>query len=78
MQFTEVYLGQVVEADFRRNARSTEKGTRTATLHAEGIAKLRTSWIYKTESIAQAKRRVAKERRDAERAAKKAAKVKKT
>ena len=32
--------------DFRKNARG-ELGTRTATLHAEGIAKLRTSWVYR-------------------------------
>lgn len=75
MQFTEVYLAQVLESDFRRNARSTDKGTRTATLHAQGVAKLRLNWIYKTESIAQKKRREAQEHRDAERAAKKAAKL---
>lgn len=46
MRFTEVYLGRVTEADFRSNARGT-LGTRTATLHAEGIAKLRQNWIYK-------------------------------
>jgi hypothetical protein len=45
MTFTEVYLGQVTVADFRHNARG-ELGTRTATLHAEGIAKLRQNWIY--------------------------------
>lgn len=45
MSFTEVYLGQVVTDDFRKNARG-ELGTRTATLHAAGIAKLRGSWIY--------------------------------
>jgi hypothetical protein len=45
LQFTEVYLGQVVVKDFRKNPRS-ELGTRTATLHAEGIAKLRLNWIY--------------------------------
>jgi len=44
--FTEVYLGQVGIDDFRRNARS-ELGTRTATLHAQGIAKLRRNWIYR-------------------------------
>lgn len=48
MKFTEVYLAQVEEADFRSNARST-LGTRTATLHADGIKKLRQSWIYKIE-----------------------------
>jgi hypothetical protein len=46
LTFTEVYLGQVVVDDFRRNARS-ELGTRTATLHKEGIEKLRKSWIYR-------------------------------
>lgn len=46
MSITEVYLGQVTTDDFRKNARG-ELGTRTATLHAEGIAKLRRSWIYR-------------------------------
>ncbi len=47
MTFTEVYLGQVTVGDFRKNARR-ELGTRTATLHADGIKKLRESWIYRT------------------------------
>ena len=46
MQFTEIYLGQVHVDDFRKNARG-ELGTRTATLHAAGIAKLRQNWIYR-------------------------------
>ena len=46
MTFTEVYLGQVGIDDFRKNARG-ELGTRTATLHANGIAKLRKSWLYR-------------------------------
>ncbi len=46
LQFTEIYLGKVVIEDFRKNARG-ELGTRTATLHAKGIAKLRQSWIYR-------------------------------
>jgi hypothetical protein len=46
MGFTEVYLGHVGVADFRKNARG-ELGTRTATLHASGIAKLRNSWVYR-------------------------------
>lgn len=46
MTFTEVYLGRVRTADFRRNPRS-ELGTRTATLHRGGIEKLRQNWIYK-------------------------------
>jgi hypothetical protein len=46
MTFVEVYLGQVAAADFRRNPRG-ELGTRTATLHKEGIRKLRENWIYK-------------------------------
>lgn len=45
MSFTEVYLGQVSVADFRKNPRG-DLGTRTATLHAQGIAKLRSHWIY--------------------------------
>lgn len=49
MSFTEIYLGQVDVGDFRKNARG-ELGTRTATLHAEGIAKLRRSWVYLTSS----------------------------
>ena len=47
LRFTEIYLGKVVVADFRKNPRG-ELGTRTATLHAEGIAKLRRTWIYRT------------------------------
>lgn len=47
LSFTEVYLGKVTVADFRKNARG-ELGTRTATLHAEGIAKLRKSWVYRS------------------------------
>jgi hypothetical protein len=46
MTFTEVYLGHVTVADFRKNPRG-ELGTRTATLHAEGIAKLRQAWVYR-------------------------------
>jgi len=46
MAFTEVYLGHVTTDDFRRNPRG-ELGTRTATLHKDGIAKLRESWVYK-------------------------------
>ena len=46
MQFTEVYIGIVAVADFRKNPRS-ELGTRTATLDKEGIKKLRGSWVYK-------------------------------
>lgn len=44
-QFSEVYLAQVTPDDFRRNNRG-ELGTRTATLHKEGVAKLRKGWIY--------------------------------
>jgi hypothetical protein len=44
-RFTKVYLGHVTPDDFRRNERG-ELGTRTATLHAEGMRKLRDSWVY--------------------------------
>lgn len=46
LTFTEIYLGHVNVADFRRNARG-ELGTRTATLDARGIAKLRQHWVYR-------------------------------
>jgi len=45
--FTEVYLGQVTQGDFRKNSRG-ELGTRTATLHADGISRLRKNWVYKS------------------------------
>ncbi len=45
MTFTEVYLGHVDVEDFRKNPRG-ELGTRTATLHKEGIGRLRESWVY--------------------------------
>lgn len=46
MAFTEVYLGHVSTDDFRKNPRG-ELGTRTATLHKDGIKKLRENWVYK-------------------------------
>ena len=46
MTFTEVYLAKVLVADFRKNSRG-ELGTRTATLHKDGVKKLRENWIYK-------------------------------
>jgi hypothetical protein len=48
MIFTEIYLGYVTVADFRRNPRG-ELGTRTATLDAEGIKKLRSNWVYRAK-----------------------------
>jgi hypothetical protein len=47
MTFTELYLGHVTEADFRKNPRASELSTRTATLDRVGIAKFRENWIYK-------------------------------
>jgi hypothetical protein len=46
MRFTEVYLAEVSEEDFRNNARS-KLGTRTSTLHKKGVTKLRNGWIYR-------------------------------
>lgn len=46
MSFAEVYLGKVAIDNFRRNPRG-ELGTRTATLHKDGIKKLRENWIYR-------------------------------
>lgn len=50
MRFTEIYLGHVTIDDFRKNARG-ELGTRTATLHREGILKLRRNWVYKDSDL---------------------------
>ena len=47
LTFTSVYLGHVVRSDFRKNARG-ELGTRTATLHRDGIAKFRECWLYRS------------------------------
>ncbi len=46
MTFTEVYLGEVTHNDFRRSSRG-ELDTRSATLHADGLTKLRRNWVYK-------------------------------
>ncbi|MGQ0563747.1 MAG: hypothetical protein ACT4OK_01570 [Gemmobacter sp.] len=51
MKFTEVHLAKVEVADFRQNARGV-LGTRTATLHAQGLEKLRRGWIYLDKSKA--------------------------
>lgn len=48
MTFTEIYLGQVTLADFRKNPRG-ELGTRTATLHKDGIRRFRESWVYRLD-----------------------------
>jgi len=45
MRFTEVYIAQVVQSDFRNNPRG-DLGTRTATLDRAGIQKLRANWVY--------------------------------
>ncbi len=46
LRFIEVYLGNVTVEDFRKNPRG-ELGTRTATLHRDGIKKLRGNWLYR-------------------------------
>ncbi len=48
LTFTKIYLAQVEVADFRKNPRG-ELGTRTASLHREGIRKLRENWVYRLE-----------------------------
>ena len=45
LKFSEVYLAEVSVGDFRKNPRS-ELGTRTATLDADGVKKLRRGWVY--------------------------------
>lgn len=49
MIFTEVYLAHVTIDDFRKNSRG-ELGTRTATLHRDGVKKLRENWIYRSDN----------------------------
>ena len=46
MSFTEVYLAHIEIEDFRRKPRG-ELGTRAATLHRDGVRKLRGHWIYR-------------------------------
>jgi hypothetical protein len=46
MMFKEVYIAHVTVEDFRKNPRG-ELGTRTATLHRDGVKKLRENWIYR-------------------------------
>jgi hypothetical protein len=53
LTFTEVYLGPVVEADFRNNNRG-RRGTRTSTLDKDGIAKFRNYWVYKRPEVKKA------------------------
>jgi hypothetical protein len=45
MRFTEVYIADVIPADFRKNPRG-DLGTRTATLDRAGIRKLRANRVY--------------------------------
>ena len=46
MTFTQVYLGPVATSDFRNNGRGP-RGTRTSTLHKDGLAKFRQYWLYR-------------------------------
>ena len=46
VEFVEVYLAHVNVEDFRRNDRG-ELGTRTATLHREGLHRFRQGWLYR-------------------------------
>ena len=46
MSFTEAYLAHVEVEDFRRNPRGGP-GTRIATLHRDGVRKLREHWVYR-------------------------------
>ena len=50
LTFTEVYLARVEIADFRKNQRG-ELGTRTATLHRDGVKKLLEGWLYRLEDL---------------------------
>lgn len=45
-KFVEIYCAEVQVSDFRSNSRRTDVGTRTATLDAAGVVKLRRGWVY--------------------------------
>jgi len=45
LTFQEIYIAEVQEGDFRYNKRG-QRGTDTATLHREGLKKLRAGWLY--------------------------------
>jgi hypothetical protein len=47
--FTEIYIGKVQRSDFRKNERG-ELGTRTASLHRDGLARFRSNWVYRLAS----------------------------
>jgi hypothetical protein len=53
--FREIYIGDVLVADFRKNARG-ELGTRTATLDKAGVARFREGWVYKDPAPAVTQR----------------------
>jgi len=46
LTFQEIYIAEVEESDFRFNSRG-QRGTPTATLHREGLKKLRAGLVYK-------------------------------
>lgn len=46
LMFREIYIAQVRVTDFRNNDRGA-LGTRTATLHGEGLKVLRQGWVYR-------------------------------
>lgn len=56
--FREIYIAEVKVADFRSNARG-ELGTKTATLHADGVKILRGGWVYLDVPVKQSQRRKA-------------------
>lgn len=45
LRITEIYINKVTVEDFRLNGRG-ELGTKTATLHAEGVKAFREGWVY--------------------------------
>lgn len=50
LEFTGVFLGHVTEDDYRSNGRG-ERGTRTATLDADGLTRYRPNWLYMTDAL---------------------------
>lgn len=54
LRFVGVFLGHVKPEDYRLNARGA-RGTKTAALNADGIAKYRQHWIYLTNELRNTK-----------------------
>lgn len=51
-RFTNVWLAQLGDGDFRDNPRQSALSTRTSSPNRQGVAKLRAGWIYQEPQVA--------------------------